>query len=50
MGKAARDRVESLIPRDPFAVFCARLKACAGGKSDPVPAGPGALVDVENGL
>ena len=50
MGQAARARAESQIPKDPVSVFCARLKACAGGKSDPVPAGPGALVDVENGL
>jgi len=49
MGQAARARAESQIPKDPVSAFCARLKACAGGTSDPVPAGPGAMVDVENG-
>jgi|HubBroStandDraft_6_1064221.scaffolds.fasta_scaffold59221_2 glycosyltransferase involved in cell wall biosynthesis len=29
LGQAARDRVESQIPKDPVALFCARLKACA---------------------
>jgi glycosyltransferase involved in cell wall biosynthesis len=29
LGQAARSRVENLIPRDPVATFCERLKACA---------------------
>lgn len=29
LGKAARARAEALVPRDPVAMFCERLKACA---------------------
>ena len=29
LGQAARARVENLIPKDPVALFCERLKACA---------------------
>lgn len=29
MGKAARQRVEALVPKDPVGQFCERLKACA---------------------
>jgi hypothetical protein len=50
IGRAARARAESLVPKDPIGVFCSRLKACAAGTSDPAPADPGALVDVEKSL
>jgi glycosyltransferase involved in cell wall biosynthesis len=39
LGEAARARVESLVPKDPISVFCARLRACAAGTSDPAPPG-----------
>ena len=50
MGKAARDRVESLVPRDPIAVFCARLKACVVGSTRPAPASHGAVLEVEKSI
>jgi hypothetical protein len=28
MGKAARARAEALIPKNPIAVFCEKLKSC----------------------
>ena len=34
LGEAARARVESLVPKDPIGLFCARLKACATAESD----------------
>jgi glycosyltransferase involved in cell wall biosynthesis len=39
MGQAARARVESRMPRDPVALFCERLKACAATKSVEAPIG-----------
>jgi glycosyltransferase involved in cell wall biosynthesis len=33
MGRAARTRVEKQIPKDPVALFCERLKACAVARS-----------------
>jgi glycosyltransferase involved in cell wall biosynthesis len=33
LGQAARARVENQIPKDPVALFCERLKACAAAKS-----------------
>jgi glycosyltransferase involved in cell wall biosynthesis len=38
MGRAARARVESQIPKDPVALFCERLKACAA-KAEEAPVG-----------
>jgi glycosyltransferase involved in cell wall biosynthesis len=38
-GKAARARVENQIPKDPVALFCERLKACAAAKSGEATAG-----------
>jgi glycosyltransferase involved in cell wall biosynthesis len=35
LGEAARARAESLIPKDPIGLFCARLQACATAKSGP---------------
>jgi glycosyltransferase involved in cell wall biosynthesis len=39
LGQAARARVENQIPKDPVALFCDRLKACAAAKSGEAPAG-----------
>ena len=50
MGRAARARVESLVPQDPISAFCSRLKACAAGTSGPEPGSPSVLVDAEKGL
>ena len=47
LGDAARTRVESLVPKDPIGLFCARLKACAAGTSDSAPVVLSAMVDVE---
>jgi glycosyltransferase involved in cell wall biosynthesis len=33
IGKAARTRVEDLVPKDPAGVFCEQLQACAAAKS-----------------
>jgi len=32
LGRAARARVENQMPKDPVALFCERLKACAAAK------------------
>jgi glycosyltransferase involved in cell wall biosynthesis len=39
LGQAARTRVENQIPKDPVALFCERLKACAAAKSGGAPVG-----------
>jgi glycosyltransferase involved in cell wall biosynthesis len=39
LGQAARTRVENQIPKDPVALFCERLKACAAAKSGEASAG-----------
>lgn len=39
LGQAARARVENQIPKDPVALFCERLKACAGARSGEACAG-----------
>jgi glycosyltransferase involved in cell wall biosynthesis len=39
LGQAARARVENQIPKNPVALFCERLKACAAAKSGVAPAG-----------
>ena len=39
LGQAARVRVENQIPKDPVALFCERLKACAAAKSGEATAG-----------
>ena len=38
LGQAARKRAESLIPKDPIALFCERLNACVAATSGEVPA------------
>jgi glycosyltransferase involved in cell wall biosynthesis len=50
VGLAARARAESLFPKDPVGVFCARLKTCAGGTSNLTAAGSDALVDAVKSL
>jgi len=37
LGQAARARVEDQIPKDPVALFCERLKACAAATSEEAP-------------
>jgi glycosyltransferase involved in cell wall biosynthesis len=39
LGQAARARVENQIPKDPVALFCERLKACAAPTSGEAPNG-----------
>jgi len=39
LGQAARTRVENQIPKDPVALFCERLKACAAVKPEEATAG-----------
>jgi glycosyltransferase involved in cell wall biosynthesis len=39
LGQAARTRVENQIPKDPVALFCERLKACAAAKPEEATAG-----------
>ena len=39
LGQAARARVESQVPKDPVALFCERLQACAAAKSREASAG-----------
>jgi glycosyltransferase involved in cell wall biosynthesis len=50
MGQAARTIAETMIPKDPISLFCARLQACAAGTSDPAPAKLDVVADAEKVL
>ncbi len=50
LGEAARDRVESLVPKDPIGVFGARLKACVVGSALPAPESHRVVLEVEKSI